>query len=197
MRPYRSMSLQELAIMDPVAAVARLMGVPISPVSYNAICTFSSFALNQTPQTIALDQIISKRTWIDNINYNLALPNAFVGNIFFPQSLDALKRNTGVIIQTKVIAGPRYVVSSTFMPLENYTNLYNGDNWTSGWVICPFQTITTDFVLTTAPYNDSSNTPPYIVTLTYNGFQIDNCECDDMSAADAQKILVAKNILAA
>ena len=194
MQPYHRMSIAELAVLDPVAAYGRLLKIPISPVLFNAIATFSSFALNQIPIKQPFDQIVSKRTWINSITFDLSLPNVFAGNIFLPQAMAALKQNPGVSVRSTVMSGPRYVVADVFTPLENYVNLFK-DDWMAGWQIYPFQTVSTEFMLTSVPFNDPSNAPPYIVTLTYNGWQFMDCQCDDIDCEFAVKKLIEAGIL--
>jgi hypothetical protein len=184
MQPYRWNSLAELAVIDPVAAYGRLLGITTKPVTMNAFASFSSLALNQIPIKVPLDQTITKRTWIDNLQFSLQLPNAFVGNIFLPQALLALKASSGVSVRTTVLSGPRYLVSDTFTPIENFVNLISSE-WAAGWQIYKFQQVQTEFMLTQIPFNDPSNTPPYNVTLTYNGWQFDDGQCDEISCEQA------------
>jgi hypothetical protein len=188
------MSIAELAVMDPIAAYGRLLKIPIAPVVFNAIATFSSFALNQIPVRQPLDQQTSRRTWIDNLAFELKLPNVFPGNLFLPQSLKDLKASPGVSVRTTVMSGPRYVVAETFTPIENYVKMFDSD-WTVGWQIAKFQTIQTEFMLTAVPFNDPSNAPPYIVTLTYNGWQFMDGTCDDISCEFATDQLTKAGIL--
>lgn len=194
MQPYARMSIAELAVMDPIAAYGRLMKIPTAPVTFNAIAIFSSFALDQIPIRQALDQQISRRTWIDNLTFEIQLPNAFVGNIFFPGALSALRQSPGVAVRTTVMSGPRYVVAETFTPIQNYVNIFDSD-WTVGWQLAKFQTVQTEFKLTAIPFNDPSNAPPYVVTLTYNGWQFMDGTCDDVSCEFATKHLRNAGIL--
>lgn len=194
MQPYARMSLQELALINPVAAYGRIRGFPTAPVSLNCEASFSSFTLDQTPIQQPLDQTVQARTWIDNITFELQLPNAFVGNIFLPQALAALKESPGVSVRTTVMSGPRYMVTPTFTPLENYTNLFQS-SWVAHWQLLRNQQLLTEFILTAIPFNDSSNTPPYNVTITYNGWQFLNPACDDMTAEDAQLALIKAGVL--
>lgn len=194
MQPSNRISLEELAIIDPVAAYGRLRGFQTAPVALNAVASFSSFALNQLPIKVPFDQIITMRTWIDNITFSIQLPNLFGGNIFFPQSLAALRTSPGISVRTTVMSGPRYLVSDTYTPLENYANMVQ-TQWTSGWQILKFQQIQTEFMLTAIPYNDVSNTPPYNVTITYNGWQFQNGQCDDVSSDFANEQLVKAGVL--
>lgn len=194
MQPYARMNLAELAVMDPVAAYGRLLRIPSAPVVFNSQAIFSSFALGQNPVKQPLDQTVSRRTWIDNLTFDLQLPNVFQGNIFVPQALATLKQNPGVSVQTTVMSGPRYVVADTFTPLENFVNIFKSD-WTIGWQIAKFQQIVTQFQLTAAPFNDVSGAPPYIVTLSFNGWQFMDGTCDDVSCDFATAALIEAKVL--
>jgi hypothetical protein len=196
MQPYGRLSLAELAVMDPVAAYGRLLGITTKPVTMNAIASFSSLAIGQLPVRVPLDQTITKRTWVDNLAFEIQLPNAFVGNIFLPQALATMKASPGISVRTTVMSGPRYLVSDTFTPIENYVNLINSD-WTTGWQIYKFQQVQTEFMLTAIPFNDSSNTPPYNVTLTYNGWQFDDGTCDEISCDEAISELIKAEVVQA
>jgi hypothetical protein len=194
MQPYARLNLAELAVIDPVAAYGRLLGIPATPVTMNAIASFGSFALNQLPIKQPLDQTISKRTWIDNITFELQLPNVFVGNIFQPQALATLRQSPGVSVRSTVMSGPRYLVSDQFTPIQNYVNIISS-TWVTGWQIYKFQQIQTEFMLTAIPFGDVSNAPPYVVTLTYNGWQFMDGSCDECSCDFAQKELVKAGVL--
>src|SRR5580700_9188239 len=73
--------IEEIAMLDPIAAYGLVMGIPRIPISINAAASFLSFALNQLPTDAGLDTTIAQRTWIDNLTYDVALPNVFQGNI--------------------------------------------------------------------------------------------------------------------
>jgi hypothetical protein len=194
MEPYGRMSMEELAMVDPVAAYGRLRGYPTAPCSFNAQASFSSLTLDQVPIKVPLDQIITVRTWIDNITFEVQLPNAFVGNIFLPDALSKMRDSPGVSVRTTVMSGPRYLVGDTYTPIENYTNIM-ASRWLAGWQILKYQQVQTEFMLTQIPFNDPSNTPPYIVNLTYNGWQFVNGGCDDVSSDFAIEKLVDAGIL--
>lgn len=198
MQPNSFLSLQELALTDPVAAYGRLLGLQTRPVTLNVQASFSSFALNQIPISQPLDQIISRRTWVDNLTFELQLPNAFVGNILLPDALMKMKASPGVSVRTTVMSGPRYLITDTFTPLENFVNVISS-RWQAGWQIYKNQQVKTDFMLTAIPFNDPSNTPPYVVTLTYNGWQFDDMSLtmDEISCDQAQNELCAAGVLVA
>lgn len=189
MLPFKAKSLEELAVLDPVAAYALLRGLQPKPVCLNAYASFSSFSVTQQPITQPLDQTITRRTWITDVEFDLQLPNAYVGSIFLPQALAQLKQSPGVSVQITVMSGPRYLVSDTFTPIDSFCSTYKSQ-WASGWQVEKFQQIQTKFLLTQVPFNDASNAPPYIVTLTFNAFQFDSPDCDEVSYEYARNELV-------
>ncbi len=189
MQQRYDLSLKEMALTDPVRAYMLLRGYTGRPVSLSTTLTFSSFALNQNPIVEPLDNQNERRTWIDNVTYSISLPNAQVGNIFYPQSVNEMKASTGISTKFEIMAGPRYVMNSSFMPLENWVN-QAASRWQAGWQLFKNQQIKTTATLTAIPYNDASTTPPMVVTISFNGWQFDDMQCDDMSCEDAQEGLV-------
>jgi len=180
--------LQNMAIVDPIAAYGIMLGVPRIPISFNAAGTFSSFALDQVPIEADLDTTIAQRTWIDNLSYSLQLPNCFVGDIFQTQYLYYLKFSTGVNVQVIVQGGPRYLVSPNFTPLENFVNVMSS-RWSAGWPLYKQQSIQVFMELVVAPPSVSPNGPPYNVTLTFNGWQFLDHTVDEISVDVAAKKL--------
>lgn len=188
MQPRIYNDIERLALIDPVAALGILMGVKTAPVSFNATATFSSYTLGQIPIVAPLDQVIQARTWLDSATYDIQVPNAFIGSVFQSTSLRNLRASPGISVQTTVLGGPKYLVTPNFTPIDNYVNIF-ASRWIDGWQIAKLQTIQTQFMLTAIPFGDAAGTPPYVVTLTYNGWQFLNCSLDDICAADAIRIL--------
>lgn len=196
MLPNDNVPLQELALRDPIAAYGRLLGMLAKPVSFNAQAKFSSFALNQVPIVEPLDEQLQSRTWIDNATFELQIPNAFVGSVFLPTALKDLKASPGVSVRIQVMSGPRELITPNFTPLENFATT-DKVNWLRGTQIARNQQIQTEFMLTAIPFNDSSNTPPYIINMTYNCWQFDDGCCDEITCAEAQAILCKAGIITA
>jgi hypothetical protein len=180
--------IQNLAILDPIAAYGIMLGVQRIPISFNAAGSFSSFSLTQAPIEADLDTTIAQRTWIDNISYSLQLPNVFSGNIFQTQYIAFLKQSPGINVQILVQGGPRYLVSPNFTPLENFANMM-ATRWSAGWPLYKQQSIQVFFELTLAPPDTSPNGPPYNVTMTFNGWQFLDHTVDEISVDVAAKKL--------
>jgi hypothetical protein len=172
--------IQDLAVMDPIAAYGIVLGIPRIPISINAKGTFSSFVLGQLPIEAGLDTTIAQRTWIDNVQYDLQQPNVFAGSIFKPQYDAFLRQAPGVSVRLTVHSGPRYLVSPKFTPINNFVNLISS-RWTSGWPLFKQQNIECEFMLTQAPPSVNPNGPPYIVTLTFNGWSWLDHTVDEIS----------------
>jgi hypothetical protein len=173
-------NIEQLAILDPIAAYGIMLGIPRIPISFNASGSFSSFALDQNPIEADLDTTIAQRTWIDNLSYSLQLPNVFAGDIFQPQYVANLMASTGVNVQIIVQGGPRYLVSPNYTPLENFVNMMNS-RWSAGWPLFKQQSIQVFMDLVVAPPSVSPNGPPYNVTLTFNGWQFLDHTVDEIS----------------
>lgn len=184
----KALNIQDLAVHDPVAAYGIMLGIPRIPISMNAQAIFSSFALNQVPVEGDLDTTIAQRTWIDNVTYSLQQPNIFSGNVFKTLYDAMLKAQPGVSLQIAVHSGPRYLVSPQYTPLENFDNLL-ASRWPAGWPLFKQQSVKVSFLLTQAPPAVSPNAPPYIVTLTFSGWQFLDHTLDELSADKAAECL--------
>jgi len=184
----KALNIQELAIYDPVAAYGIVLGIPRIPISMNAAAIFSSFAVPQIPVEGDLDTTIAQRTWIDNISYSLAQPNVFSGNVFKTLYDAMLKAAPGVSVQVAVHSGPRYLVSPQYTPLENFAPLLL-QRYPAGWPLFKQQSIKVNFMLTAPPPSVQPNGPPYVVTMTFNGWQFLDHTLDEMSADKAAACL--------
>jgi hypothetical protein len=181
-------NLQNLAMLDPIAAYGIVMGIPRIPISINASGSFSSFAIPQPPVEAGLDTTIAQRTWIDNMQYSLQQPNVFNGSVFKTLYDAMLKAQTYVSVRCTVLSGPRYLVSPNFTPLENFVNIISS-RWPSGWPLFKQQNIQVEFSLTQSPPTSGGNAPPYNVTLTFNGWQFLDHTVDEISVdVAAQKL---------
>jgi hypothetical protein len=172
--------IQDLAIMDPIAAYGIVLGIPRIPIAFNASGSFSSFALGQAPIESGLDTTIAQRTWIDNIQYDLQQPNVFQGQVFKTLYDAMLRQAPGISLRVTVHSGPRYLVSPQFTPLNNFVNLM-ASRWPAGWPLFKQQNLEIEFLLTQAPPTSGGNGPPYNVTLTLNGWQFLDHTADEIS----------------
>jgi hypothetical protein len=170
--------LQDIAMVDPIAAYGIVLGIPRIPISINASGAFSSAAVGQEIEA-GLDTTIAQRTWIDNIQYSVQQPNTFQGNIFKTLYDANLKIQPNISVRLTVHSGPRYLVSPKFTPIDNFVNLM-ASRWASGWPLFKQQNIEVEFLLTgTFPSSDPG--PLYNVTLTFNGWQFLDHSCDEIS----------------
>lgn len=171
-------SLLELAIEDPIAAYAYLRRSRRLPFSANCSFPFDAATVG-IPIISALDTQIDTRTWIDNIAVSVQQPNSFPGNVFYTEYLENLKRNTGVNVKIQVSSGPRYVESLNFTPLENIAQVWAA-RWPKGWRIDRLQTVAIEAMLTQLPAST-----PYLVVVTFNGWQYADPELDRVTTAEA------------
>lgn len=150
----------------------------------NAQAIFSSFAVPQIPVEGDLDTTVSQRTWIDNITYSLQQPNVFSGNILKTLYDASLKQAPGISTRVTVHSGPRYLVSPSFTPLENFAFMFAA-RWPAGWPLYKQQSIKVEFALTQPPPSVQPNAPPYIATMTFNGWQFLDFTIDDLCVEKA------------
>ena len=167
--------IQDLAVMDPIAAYGIVLGIPRIPISINASGSFSSAALGQLPIEAGLDTTIAQRTWCDNLQYDLQQPNSFAGSVFKTQYDAYLRQAPGVSVRLTVHSGPRYLVSPRFTPLNNFVNLISS-RWMSGWPLYKQQNVECEFMLTQIPPS-----VPYVVTLTFNCWSFLDHTIDEVS----------------
>ena len=199
----RAVDLEELAIVDPVAAYGLLLGIPRVPYTTSMSATFDPMFLTGKPvtppgsstiytplpikATLPADDI-AQRTWIDNITYDLQCPNVFGDQVFKPMFDAYLKQSPGISVFLEVLAGPKYVLSNGNIPLENLVNLIRSDRWPAGWPLYKQQTIMGLFYLTQTPGNvpafigeEVKSQGPYTVTLSFNCWQFLDHRIDEMS----------------
>lgn len=190
----RAVGLLDIALHDPIAALGIVKGVPRIPVQMNCPASFSSFSINQVPVEGDLDTTISTRTWIARIDYSLAQPNVFSGNVFKTLS-DAMLRvgQPGISVRVTVHGGPRYTVTPNFTPIENFTNVVT-DQWPAGWPIYRNQSIKVEYVLTQAPPATSPNSPPYNIVTTFTGWQFLDPAFGEMDPMEARRQLNAMGV---
>lgn len=183
----RPINLRLLAMTDPVAALGILLGLDRLPFSMSMSGSFSTLAVGiGVPVVASLDEgSLSQRTWIENINYSLQVPNVFTNQIFKTQSDAALKLSPGIDVQLAVYGDPHYPISQGYVPLENLTNLIRSDRWPAGWPLYKQQVIQGLFQLTQAPGGAPSNQGPYNFKLTFNGWTFENRSVDNIDPSVA------------
>ena len=180
--------IKTLAIYDPIAAYGILLGIPRVPIWMNAAVSFTTFTPEQIPLEAALDTTLAYRTWIDNITYSILPQGQFQGNVFQTQYAAYLRTGTGVSVRTEVLAGPKYIVSQQFTPLENYAYQF-GARYPAGWPLFKQQQINHEFMLTAIPGGSATNLTSYDVTVTYAGWQFLDPSLDEMDASKARECL--------
>jgi hypothetical protein len=164
-------------------------GIPLVPYMQSMSVSFSSFALGQQPLETSLDTTtLSTRTWINNISPSYQQPNVFAGNVFKTQYDAALRQAPGVACRLTQFSGPKTLLSLNFTPLENITDVFTR-MWTNGWQLYKFQSIKGEFQLTQAPPGTDPNGPPYIVSLTFGGWQFEDPCIDDITPNEASQRL--------
>ena len=190
-------NLRLLALSDPVAALGILLGIPRVPFCVSMSGAFSTLAVGVgLPVAASLDEgAIAQRTWIDNINYSLQVPNVFTNQVFKTQSDAALKQSPGISVQLQVYGDPKYPVSPDYTPLENLVNLIRSDKWPAGWPLFKQQIIQGLFQLTQAPGGAPAGNGPYFFTLTFCGWQFLDSSIDNVTPQNAMAKLREAGLL--
>jgi hypothetical protein len=190
----KAAGILDIALWDPVAAYGILLGADRIPIQMNVPAIFNSFSTSQIPVEGDLDQTISQKTWISRIDYSLQLPNVFSGNVFKTLS-DAMLRigNPGVSVRVSVYGGPKYMPAPNFTPLENFTNVVS-DMWPAGWPLHTNQSIKCEYILTQSPPSTSPNGPPYIVIVTFTGWQFLDPTVAELPVDEARERLARMGI---
>lgn len=188
-----ALDIKKLAIYDPIAAYGILLGIPRVPLLMNASVSFTTFTTDQTPLEAALDTTLAYRTWIDNITYSINPQGQFEGNVFQTQYAAYLRMATGIAVRAQVLAGPKYVISQQFTPLENYVNVM-ASRYPAGWPLFKQQQINHEFILTAIPGGSTTNLDSYDVTVTYAAWQFLDPSLDEMDAEQARECLRASGI---
>lgn len=106
------------------------------------------------------------------------------GSPFSTLAQTMLKSQPGVSVRVAVEGNPRYVVSNQFTPLENFAALALCKQF-QGWPLYKTQKIQIDFVLTQLPFTITSSTP-YIINVTFNGWQFLDPIANRMSRKEAR-----------
>lgn len=176
--------IQDLVYWDPVSAYAIVRGVKRLPWSWNIKVTFSTFAVGAIAEGDS-DTTLNCRTWVDNMTYRVDVPNVFAGNIFKAQFDAELRKNTGVDMRLESGDCPRFAESITYTPLENVINVL-ASRWPKGWRLDPFAGLRASFLLVRPPPAVAPNGPPYIVTVTFNGWTLGDPCFDEMSDGEAR-----------
>jgi hypothetical protein len=183
----RAVGIQDLAIVDPIAAYGIMCGVPRVPLSMNAPAVFSSFKLGQVVEG-DLDTTLAQRTWIDNIEFSIQLPNVFQGQVFKTLFDAMLRQEPGISTRVTVHAGPKYLVSPNFTPMQNFTTTFQ-QRWPHGWPLYKQQSLKVEYLLAYAPYAVEANGPPLNVTMTFNGWQFLDHTTDEIDVNEAAERL--------
>jgi hypothetical protein len=193
----RTIDMENLALTDPVACLGILLGIDRIPFQVSMAGSFSTLAPSSGPpvQATFSQNAISQRTWVEEITYDLQVPNVFPNQIFKPQFDAMLKASPGIAVQLEVMAGPKYLISPDFTPLESVSHFLQSGKWPAGWPLRKYQTVNGLFLLTQSPGGAPSSQGPYNFVLTFSGWQFEDCRFDDMDPECARDKLREAGLL--
>ena len=175
---------------DPIAAYASLLHVPRYPVTLTCRATFTN-AEDDEVQNLApveaVSEVVHQRTWLDRVDFSLQTNNqqgSPLGSLF----QTSLKASPGLLTKVSVEPEPRYVVAGKMTPLENFVNGI-ADRWPRGWILYRTQFIRMIFTLTQEPGGGITPSNPYVVTVTFTGWQYIDPTVNKVDAGEARSLL--------
>jgi len=178
----RDHNVANLALYAPRMAYAMMIGVPRVPLIVDIPIQFSSSVVNAPPVVQSFQNNLTQDTLITRVTYNLFQPNSFPGSPFQSTYFNQLKQSgqTGVGVQMAVYGGPKYNVNDTFTDLGNLFDVF-AMTWPSGWPLYKQSNVKVSAILTQTPVS-----VPYLIGITFTGFQFLDKTIDDISDEDAR-----------
>jgi hypothetical protein len=146
---WRTGTIEEVAMWNPVVALARAMGAEWVPFTLNIRSAFTDPNVNVTA-VVSFEgstERFNMVTIIDEVNYQIDTPNLNPGNAL--QAINAwfFARQSGIQSTLIVDGAPRYVIAPFFTPLENLLSSL-AENWPMGWTLGYTQTMKMQFKAT-------------------------------------------------
>jgi hypothetical protein len=186
----RDHDIRNLALYAPKIAFGMLVGVPRVPLVVDIPIQFSSSAVNAPPVVQNFQNNLTQDTLIERVSYNLFQPNSFPGSPFQSTYFNQLKQSgqTGIGVQMAVYGGPKYNVNDTFTDLGNLIDVF-AITWPQGWPLYKQSNVKISAILLQTPVS-----VPYLVTITFTGWQFLDKGIDDLNDSEARARLRKMNI---
>jgi hypothetical protein len=146
---WRTAPIEEVALWDPVIALARAMGAQFVPFLLNIRASFVDPTINTT-QTVSFEgsnERLNMVSVIDELTYQIDTPNLNPGNALQAVNAWFYARQSGIQATLIVDGAPRYVVSPFFTPLESLMSAL-AEGWPMGWSLGYTQTLKMQFLAT-------------------------------------------------
>jgi hypothetical protein len=164
---WRTAPIEQVAMWDPVIALARAMGAQFVPFMLNIRNSFvdPTVTVSNVVSFEGSNERLNMVSVIDEVTYQIDTPNLNQGGAL--QAINAwfFARQSGIQATLTVDGAPRYVVAPFFTPLENLMSSL-AEGWPMGWSLGYTQTAKMQFK-TTIPIP----VMPANITVTFRAWQ--------------------------
>ena len=146
---WRSSSIDQVAEYSPSLALARVLRVPLVPVLYNVVGTFTAAQPSVTPivswQANNEPTRLSQFAVVDSVMFEIDVPSANAGAQLKPLSDFFFGLQSGITASLIVKGSPQYSVATDLLtPIRTLCAMLN-EGWPQGWVLGPTQGIMMQF----------------------------------------------------
>jgi hypothetical protein len=179
----RAESIRDLALYAPKLAYGLVVGVPRVPFVVDIPLQFSSSTVNAPPVVGTFDNNLVSDTIIERVSYSLSQQNSFAGSPLQSTYTNQLKQSgqTGVSVLMDVFSGPKYgVTGGSFVELGNLADVL-AVTWPNGWYLSKQSNVKVAAILNQTPVS-----VPYLVTLTFLGWQLLDKTVESLSDSEAR-----------
>ena len=146
---WRTAPIEEVAMWDPVIALARAMGAQFVPFMINIRTAFVDPSINVT-NTVSFEgsnERLNMVSVVDEVTYQIDTPNLNPSNALQAVNAWFYARQSGIQATMIVDGAPRYVVAPFFTPLESLMSSL-AEGWPMGWSLGYTQTVKMQFTAT-------------------------------------------------
>lgn len=146
---WRSASIDQVAEYSPSLALARALRVPLVPIVYNCVATFTT----ASPTTTAIvswqannePTRLSQFAVVDSVMFEIDVPSANAGAQLKPIADFFFGLQSGIGASLIVKGNPQYSVATDLLtPVRILCAMLN-EGWPQGWVLGPTQGIMMQF----------------------------------------------------
>jgi hypothetical protein len=146
---WQTAPIEEVAMWDPVIALARAMGAQFVPFMINIRTAFTdpTIAVTNTVSFEGSNERLNMVSVVDSLMYQIDTPNLNPGNALQAVNAWFYARQSGIQATIIVDGAPRYVVAPFYTPLETLMSAL-AEGWPMGWSLGYTQTFKMSFMAT-------------------------------------------------
>jgi hypothetical protein len=146
---WQTAPIEEVAMWDPVIALARAMGAQFVPFMLNIRTSFvdNDELISNTVSFEGSNERLNMVSVVDEVTYQIDTPNLNPGNALQAVNAWFYARQSGIQATLIVDGAPRYVVAPFFTPLESLASSL-AEGWPMGWSLGYTQTMKMQFKAT-------------------------------------------------